>query len=97
MEIVVLEFTDVFVPICPSIGEWKDNKENGQGTLTLSVPSPHAGYKYVGEFRNGKYQGQGTETYSAPHKDATYYLSCWMTMAQIDKMRSKKVIFQNLD
>ena len=29
--------------------------------------------------------------------DATYYLSCWMTTAQIEKMRSKKVIFQNLD
>ncbi len=29
--------------------------------------------------------------------DGTYYLSCWMTMAQIEKMRSQKVIFQNLD
>ena len=29
--------------------------------------------------------------------DGTYYLSCWMTMAQIEKLRSKKVIFQNLD
>jgi S1-C subfamily serine protease len=29
--------------------------------------------------------------------DGTYYLSCWMTTAQIEKMRSKKVIFQNLD
>ena len=29
--------------------------------------------------------------------DGTYYLSCWMTMAQIEKMRSRKVIFQNLD
>ena len=29
--------------------------------------------------------------------DATYYLSCWMTMAQIEKMRSKKVIFKTLD
>ena len=29
--------------------------------------------------------------------DGTYYLSCWMTMAQIEKMRSKKVIFQSLD
>ncbi|MFT5539672.1 MAG: S1-C subfamily serine protease [Alphaproteobacteria bacterium] len=29
--------------------------------------------------------------------DGTYYLSCWMTRAQIKKMRSKKVIFQNLD
>ena len=27
----------------------------------------------------------------------TLYLSCWMTMAQIEQMRSKKVIFQNLD
>ncbi len=29
--------------------------------------------------------------------DGTYYLSCWMTMAQIDQMKSKKVIFQNLN
>ena len=29
--------------------------------------------------------------------DGTYYLSCWMTTAQIEKMRSRKVIFQNLD
>jgi hypothetical protein len=28
---------------------------------------------------------------------ATYYLSCWMTMAQIEQMKSKKVIFQNLE
>jgi len=28
--------------------------------------------------------------------DGTYYLSCWMTTAQIEKMRSKKVIFQDL-
>ena len=28
--------------------------------------------------------------------DGTYYLSCWMTMAQIEKMKSMKVIFQNL-
>jgi len=27
----------------------------------------------------------------------TLYLSCWMTMAQREKMRSKKVIFKNLD
>ncbi len=28
--------------------------------------------------------------------DATFYLSCWMTTAQIEKMRSKKVVFENL-
>ena len=29
--------------------------------------------------------------------DGTYYLSCWMTIAQIKKMKSKKVVFQNLE
>jgi len=29
--------------------------------------------------------------------DGTYYVSCWMTMAQIKKMRAKKVIFSNLE
>jgi hypothetical protein len=28
--------------------------------------------------------------------DGTYYLSCWMTMAQINKVRDTKVIFKNL-
>jgi len=28
--------------------------------------------------------------------DATYYLSCWMTMAQIEQMRTKKVIFRDI-
>jgi len=27
----------------------------------------------------------------------TYYLSCWMTMAQIEKIKSQKVIFQNIE
>ena len=26
--------------------------------------------------------------------NATYYLSCWMTMAQIQKMQAQKVIFE---
>ena len=29
--------------------------------------------------------------------DGTYYLSCWMTTAQIKEMWTKKAIFQNLD
>jgi S1-C subfamily serine protease len=29
--------------------------------------------------------------------DGTYYLSCWMTMAQINKMRETKVIFKSLE
>jgi hypothetical protein len=40
------------------IGDWKDNKRNGQGTLTFV-----SGEKYVGGFKNDKYDGQGTITF----------------------------------
>ena len=40
------------------IGEFKDGKENGQGTLTYSY-----GGKYVGTWKNGEYNGQGTYTH----------------------------------
>jgi len=29
--------------------------------------------------------------------NGTYYISCWMTLAQIEKVRSKKVLFSELD
>jgi len=40
------------------VGEWRDDKFNGQGTLTF----PN-GEKYVGEFKDNKYNGQGTLTF----------------------------------
>ena len=52
------------------VGEWKDGKLNGQGTLTFSAPHKNAGEKYVGEFRDGNLHGQGTGTFSAPHEGA---------------------------
>ena len=42
---------------CKYVGEWKDDKTNGQGTYTNSN-----GDKYVGEFIDGKRHGQGTYT-----------------------------------
>jgi len=39
------------------VGEFKDDKPNGQGTYTWSD-----GRKYVGEFKEGKKHGQGTYT-----------------------------------
>ena len=39
------------------VGETKNGKPNGQGTITLSD-----GGNYVGEFKNGKPNGQGTMT-----------------------------------
>ena len=41
------------------VGEWKDNKVNGQGTLTLPITNA----TYVGEFKDGEYSGQGTFTF----------------------------------
>ena len=46
------------------VGEWKDNKYNGQGTYTFGPNSEWAGDKYVGEFKDDKYNGQGTYTYA---------------------------------
>ena len=52
------------------VGEGKDGKRHGQGTVTYSN-----GKKYVGEFKNGKKHGQGTQTWSdgdkyvGEHKD----------------------------
>ena len=34
------------------VGEWKDNKQNGQGTLTYA-----GGNKYVGEWKDNKSNG----------------------------------------
>ena len=40
------------------VGEFKEDKRNGQGTFTFLN-----GSKYVGEFKDGKMQGQGTYTW----------------------------------
>jgi len=37
------------------VGEYKDGKRNGQGTITWSD-----GNKYEGEWKDGEYHGQGT-------------------------------------
>jgi len=38
------------------VGEFKNGKPNGQGTMTLPD-----GTKYIGEWKHGKPNGQGTE------------------------------------
>ena len=44
------------------VGEWKDGKENGHGTVTY-VKGKNEGDKYVGEWKNGEKNGLGTRTY----------------------------------
>ena len=51
---------------------------------------------------NVKLRAPNTETVSKTTlgktmSDATYYLSCWMTMAQIEKLRTEKVMFSSFD
>jgi hypothetical protein len=47
------------------VGEWKDGKGHGQGTLTTPVVDSrsfiHHGRKYVGEWKNGKHWNGTTE------------------------------------
>ena len=50
------------------VGEKKDGKRHGQGTLT----KPN-GDKYVGEFKDGEMTGQGTYT----HSDGSSYEGEW--------------------
>jgi len=45
------------------VGEWKDDKRNGQGTYTYAD-----GNKYVGQFKDDKRNGQGTFTFANGNK-----------------------------
>ena len=55
------------------VGEWKNDKQHGQGTATYSAPHKNAGDKYVGEYRDGKRNGQGNFTYANGDKYAGEY------------------------
>ena len=52
------------------VGEWRDDKRNGQGTFTWAD-----GEKYVGEFKNGKSYGQGTYTYANGVEERGYHMN----------------------
>jgi hypothetical protein len=46
------------------IGEFRDNRSNGQGTYYSLSDTVWKGDIYVGWFKNGKFHGQGTYTYA---------------------------------
>ena len=50
------------------VGEWKNDKQHGQGTYTWAN-----GEKYVGEWKNGNKHGQGTFTWA----DGEKYVGEW--------------------
>lgn len=58
------------------VGEFKNNKKNGQGTFTY-----FGGGKYVGEFKNGKMHGKGTFTFP----NGTKYVGTWKDNHMHDK------------
>jgi hypothetical protein len=50
------------------VGEWKEDKQHGQGATTYAE-----GDKYVGEYKDGEKHGQGTYTWAAaPNKGDKY-------------------------
>ena len=49
----------------------------------ISLPNPNT--KSISKSKLGKMITEGT-----------YYLSCWMTYAQIEKLRTEKVMFKDL-
>jgi len=51
------------------VGERKNGKAHGQGTVTY----PKTGSQYVGEWKNGKWHGQGTYTYANGNKHVGGY------------------------
>ena len=50
------------------VGEFKDNKYNGQGTFYFLANNQFKGDKYVGSFKDDYRHGQGTATYSDGEK-----------------------------
>jgi len=68
------------------VGEIKNGKPNGHGTLTKPE-----GSKYVGEFKDGKYHGQGTfnwsdgDKYVGEWKDGTEHGQGTLTLPNGDK------------
>ena len=67
------------------VGEWKDNKYNGQGTYTW--PS---GEKYVGQYKDDKRHGQGTYTFANGYKENGYYLKNQYVPAICEDMGLRK-------
>ena len=52
------------------VGEWRDDKLNGQGTYSWTD-----GEKYVGEWKDNKRRGQGTNTFADGTEQRGYYMN----------------------
>lgn len=66
------------------VGQWKDGKMNGNGTLTSSK-----GSKYVGSFKDNERNGYGTVTYG----NRTKYIGQWKD----DKMNGRGTYYYSAD
>ena len=74
------------------VGEFKDGKYHGQGTITNS-----AGDKYTGGWKHGKYYGKGTLTYfngdkkKVVVKDGKFYEQKTLTSFDQNKKKKKRL------
>ena len=55
------------------VGEWKDDKQHGQGTYYYLADNEFKGDKYVGEWKDGAIHGQGTYIWA----DGDRYQGAW--------------------
>ena len=55
------------------MGEWKDGKRHGRGTMTTPDEMWDKFKKYVGEWKDGEFHGQGTMTYH----DGSKFVGKW--------------------
>jgi hypothetical protein len=71
MKYVLILLASLLVVGCATgkyVGDYKDNKQHGQGTATYAN-----GDVYVGEWKDGSENGQGTYTYA----DGLKYVGEW--------------------
>ncbi len=74
------------------VGEWRDDKRNGQGTATYAD-----GGKYVGEWRDNKRHGQGTYTYADGRIEEGIWKDGEFQYAQMESEERKKELIRKAE
>ena len=68
---VLMKKTIIFPDEIKYVGEVKNGKPHGKGTLTY----PDKGGKYVGQWKNGKYHGEGILTFPGGEKQKGNFIN----------------------
>ena len=73
------------------VGEWRNDKQYGQGTYTWGK-GEWEGDKYIGEFKDGKKYGQGTYTFkSGEVRKGKWINGVYQTPVKVECNRKSKI------